>query len=361
MHRLWSVFHLMTMSIYPLLFKPNLHHTIWGGTGIVAYKGLPDETQPVGESWEVSAVPSSPSIVSNGSYKGKDLISVVNELKESLLGDAVMKEYNGVLPLLVKIINAEKDLSIQVHPNDKLAMKRHNCFGKTEMWYIIDAQPGARLYAGFKKQVTETEYRRRVADGTICDILAEHPVKRGDVFYIPAGRVHAIGAGITLAEVQQSSDVTYRIYDYGRKGLDGKPRELHTEQAVSAIDFRVEEDYRTYYEDTDDKAAKVIDTEYFDVRVMDIKEPFHRNLKKYDSFIISMCMEGACTVRIRESIEEEQEIHLNEGWSCLIPASIADYDIIPQGNKTLRVLETHIDRKDRSMMRKITRFLHITT
>lgn len=301
---------------------------------------------------------SSPCVIANGPLKGESLICVVERYGKELLGDAVNREYGGKLPLLVKFIDAQKDLSIQVHPNDTLAMERHGKFGKTEMWYIIDAEPGAALYAGFKTEITKAEYKRRVADGTICDVLARHEVHPGDVFFIPAGRVHAICGGILLAEVQQSSDVTYRIFDYNRPGLDGKPRELHTELAVDAIDFNVASEYRTYYGNTIGKAAQVIDTPFFDVRVMDLNKTFHRNLVKYDSFIISMCIKGSCRIVLRNYEGPEGTIILKEGHSCLIPACLCDYDITPLQPCT-RILETHIDKKDRSFYHRVMRALKI--
>lgn len=355
------------MQLYPLLFNPNLHTIVWGGNRLIPYKDIAHEalpegitpTTPIGESWEVSAVESSPSTIANGPLKGRDLISVVNEYGPQILGEAVSKQYDGKLPLLVKFIDARKDLSIQVHPNDELARLRHGKFGKTEMWYIIDAEPGASILAGFSKEITPEEYRQRVADGTICDVLARHEAHPGDVFYIPAGRIHAICGGIMLAEVQQSSDITYRIYDYNRPGLDGKPRQLHTDLAAEAIDYNVVEDYRTHYGDTTERAAQVIDTPFFDVRVMDINEPIHRNLIKYDSFIISMCIKGSCRITMREDPTGQHSVVLHHGNSCLIPASVADYDITPLNHST-RILEAHIDRKDRSLLSKIERFLHIT-
>ena len=327
------------MKLYPLLFEDNLHTLVWGW-----------------ERWEVSAVPSSTSIISNGAWKGRDLISVINDHPDAILGVKVNERYHGQLPLLVKFIDAKKDLSIQVHPNDEMAMREHGKMGKSEMWYIIKADEGAHLYAGFKQSITPYEYQKRVEDGSIVEVLADHQVKAGDVFYLPAGRVHAICGGILLAEVQQSSDVTYRIYDYNRPGLDGKPRELHTKLAAQALDYHVEENYRTEYTDASNRAVQIIDTPYFDVRVMEISKPFHRNLLKYDSFIISMCIEGDCKIIIRSTGEE---LTLREGSSTLIPAAIADYDVIPAHGAT-RLLDAFIDNMDTSLAGVVTRFLHIT-
>lgn len=343
------------MKLYPLLFEPNLHEVVWGGNRLKPYKGLEPSDEPIGESWEVSAVPTSTSIVSNGEYKGKDLISVINENPEDILGKAVNEKYKGKLPLLVKFIDAKRDLSIQVHPNDDMAMREHGKMGKSEMWYIIKADEGAHLYAGFKQEITPYEYQKRIEDGSITDVLACHQVKAGDVFYLPAGRVHAICGGIMLAEVQQSSDVTYRIFDYNRPGIDGKPRELHTELAAKALDYHVEANYRTEYESEQDKAIQIIDSPYFDVRVIDINKPMHRNLMKYDSFIITMCIDGDCKIRIRSTLDE---IILKEGHSALIPAAIADYDIITTNGHS-KVLDAFIDNKDRSLPHKVTRFLHV--
>ena len=280
------------MKLYPFLFEPNLHSVVWGGNQLRPYKGLEPTDDPIGESWEVSAVPSSTSIISNGEYKGKDLISLINEQPEAILGKKVNEKYNGKLPLLVKFIDAKRDLSIQVHPNDEMAMHEHGKMGKTEMWYVIKSDEGAHLYAGFKEEITPQEYQQRIADGSITEVLADHQVKAGDVFYLPSGRIHAICGGVMLAEVQQSSDVTYRIYDYKRLGMDGKPRELHTELAAKALDYHVEDNYRTDYKDVTNKALHIIGTPFFDVRVMEVSKLFHRDLKKYDSFIITMCIEG---------------------------------------------------------------------
>lgn len=343
------------MQFYPFLFQPNLHTTIWGGNQLRAYKGLEPSSEPIGESWEVSAVPSSPSIISNGEWAGRDINSVISDYPEQILGKEVNKKYNGQFPLLAKFIDAKQDLSIQVHPNDEMAMREHGQRGKSEMWYIVKADKDSHLYAGFKKQITPEEYQQRITDGTITEVLADHQVKTGDVFYLPAGRVHAICGGILLAEVQQSSDVTYRIYDYHRPGLDGKPRELHTDLAAEALDYHVEKNYTTDYKESKDQAIQVVDSPYFDVRIIELTKSFHRNLLKYDSFIISMCLEGDCKIRVRST---GNDILLHQGSSTLIPAIIADYDVIPLNGK-VRILDAFIDNMDHSVKGKLSRFIHI--
>ena len=345
------------MKLYPFLFEPNLHTVVWGGQQLRPYKGLKATEEPIGESWEVSAVPSSVSVISNGAYRGRDLVSVIAEHPNAILGRSVTEKYNGQLPLLVKFIDAKRDLSIQVHPNDEMAQREHGKMGKSEMWYVIKAEPGSFLYAGFKENISPEEYTRRVADGSITEVLARHEVKSGDVFYIPSGRVHAICGGIMLAEVQQSSDVTYRIYDYNRPGMDGKPRELHTKLAAQALDYHVEKEYRTVYPNQADRAVQIIDSPFFDVRVTEMTGTFHRNLEKYDSFVISTCIEGDCKIHVRSTGDE---VLLREGHSCLIPAAIADYDVIPMHEKT-RMLDAFIDNMDRSLAGRVNRFLHITS
>ena len=329
--------------MYPFLFQPNLHPVVWGGNRLAPWKGLSvDNPENIGESWEVSAVASSPSVIANGEHKGRVLTDVISEHPEEILGKTVARQYNNKLPLLVKFIDAKSDLSIQVHPDDEMAQREHGKMGKSEMWYILDAKPGAYIYAGFKDHLTDDEYKRKVADGTITDALARHEVKTGDVFYMPAGRVHAICGGILLAEVQQSSDVTYRIFDYNRAGLDGKPRELHTQLAAQALDFNVYDEYRTLYPKDMERANRCISSPFFNVRMVDISSMFHRNLKKYDSFIISMCIKGSCCLVIRDN---GYAITLHEGHSCLIPACIADYDVIPLNGEKVQLLDAFINNK----------------
>jgi mannose-6-phosphate isomerase len=225
------------------------------------------------------------------------------------------------------------------------------------MWYVVDADKDAYIYAGFKEELTPEEYARRVADGTIMDALAKHEIRTGDVFYIPAGRVHAIGKGVILVEVQQSSDLTYRIYDYGRLGLDGKPRALHTDLAAQALDYRVYKEYKNSYKDAIDAANPCLDTEHFSVRVVSLTQAIHRNMVGYDSFVISTCTQGSCKIRIRST---RDEVELREGFSCLIPAAIADYDIIPI-TPTAKLLEAYINNSSQHTFRRmISQFLHLS-
>lgn len=346
----------MPSSLYPLLFHPNFHSVVWGGRRLKVWKGVQgDADEPIGESWEVSTIPGSTSLISNGLYAERDLASLIKLFPKEILGDSVCRRYGETLPLLVKFIDAERDLSIQVHPNDEMARREHGKSGKTEMWYVIDAKPNSFLYSGFQKKISQEEYCERVANGTITEVLARYEVRKGDVFYIPSGRIHAICGGCLIAEVQQSSDVTYRIFDYGRLDADGKPRQLHTNLAAQALDYEVEEEYRTLYPRTKNHATLVVDSPFFSVRVTEIDAPFHRNLMKYDSFIISMCIEGDCRIRLRS---DGAEVLLKEGHSCLIPAAVADFDVIPCGAKT-KVLDAFIDNMDRSALGKIGRMLFL--
>lgn len=345
-------------KLYPIVFKPNPKRLIWGT-----------------EEWTVSTVPDNESEIENGTWACYKLSDVISQLPEAILGRSVyakyQKEYAAFvsihgedehgcvqtlgLPLLTKIIEAHDDLSIQVHPNDEMARRVHGKLGKSEMWYILEAKPGAYLYAGFKEHITPEEYRQRVADGTITEVLARHEVHTGDVFYLPAGRVHAICGGIKLAEVQQNSDVTYRIYDYNRLGLDGKLRELHIERAAQAINYDVYPEYRTLHHKGKGTLSRVLDTPYFSIRVLDITEPFHSNMMKYDSFVIVMCFKGDCRIRVRST---KDDILLPEGQSCLIPAAIADYDLMP-AKDSAKVLETFINNR-KTFAQYVSDFFHMS-
>ena len=326
------------MKLYPLLFEPNLLTTIWGGRKLQPYKGLEPTEEPIGESWEVSAIPTSVSRISNGIWKGRDLVSLIEEFPNEILGKKVNEKYQGKLPLLVKFLDANRDLSIQVHPDEEMAQRLYGKRGKSEMWYVIDADADSHLFVGFNREISLEEYHRLIAEGTITEVLADHKVKPGDVFIIPAGCVHALCGGIMVAEVQQSSDVTYRIFDYNRPGLDGKPRELHTELAAKALNFQVGNN-RIDYDRKDNCGVKFIDYPDFSVSLLDLTMPIRRNMLNYDSFVINMCMEDDCIICERSTGEKT---YLKKGASVLIPASIADYDVIPANGKS-RLLEVYID------------------
>ena len=324
-------------KLYPMLFKQNRKTLVWGT-----------------EDWTVSGVPNSESEVENGTWACYNLTEVISRRPEEILGRQTALKYNNQLPLLAKIIDAHQDLSIQVHPNDEMAKREHNKFGKSEMWYILDAEPGAYLYAGFKERITPEQYKERVANGTITEVLARHEVHKGDVFYLPSGRVHAICGGIKLVEIQQSSDVTYRIFDYNRPGLDGKPRELHTELAAKAIDYTVYPEYKTVHEEDLDKANVVLNTPYFSIRIVETNEPFHRNMIKYDSFMIIMNIGEPFTIRVRATGDE---VLVPVESSCLIPAAIADYELIPV-HRTAKVMEAFINNK-KSIGKTVKDFFHL--
>ncbi len=334
----------MKEELYPLLFEENFLEKIWGGHRLKPLKGLPADDAPVGESWEISAVPGHESIIRNGPLRGHSLIEVVAEQPEDMLGERVFEMYGPHFPLLFKLIDAEQDLSIQVHPDDALARVRHHSLGKTEMWYVIDAQPGASLYAGFNQPISRYEYRKRVEDGSICEVLARHYVKRGDVLFIPAGRVHAICGGLLLAEIQESSDITYRIFDYNRPGLDGRLRELHTELAEDAIDFRVYDNYLTVYDNVSNKPNSVTECSYFTMKYHNLTRSFHRKLYKYDSFVAYMCVQGSCKIESR--VDPATSLLLRPGMSCLVPAAVVDLNLVPDNLMgETKILEVYIDNK----------------
>ena len=319
-----------------LKFEPILKTIVWGGEKIAPYKGIETEQKHIGESWELSGVAGNESVVSEGPLKGRTITELVKEYKEELVGKHVYDNTGDEFPLLIKFIDALSDLSIQVHPNDELAAKRHNgSKGKTEMWYVVAAEPGAHLLAGLTKSITPDEYARMVEDGTITDVLARHEVHPGDVFFLPAGRIHAICGGCFIAEIQQTSNITYRIYDYGRLGLDGKPREVHTELAKDAIDYKVYPDYRTQYIPAENEEVELVSCPYFTTSVYDLTLPFARDLSEIDSFVVVMCLEGEGCLEV-DGVETE----IRQGETVLIPAAADDLCLVPDGS--MKVLTSYI-------------------
>ena len=324
------------MNLYPLRFQPILKSIIWGGEEISKFKHLKNEMQGIGESWEVSAVEDNVSIVENGDLAGTPLDVLINKAKEKLVGKKVYDKFEDKFPLLIKFIDAQDDLSIQVHPDDKLAQERHNSFGKTEMWYIVKAAPEAFIYSGFKEKITPEQYVERVANNTFTDTLQKHYVKEGDVFFIPAGRVHAIASGCFVAEIQQTSNITYRIYDYNRKDASGNSRELHTELAKDAIDYTVYDSYKTDYKSVPNSTNELVSCEYFTTNLLEIDKAFKQNISDIDSFMIYMCLEGNCELEDNK----QNTINISQGETILIPADTQEIIITP--NTNTKLLQTFV-------------------
>lgn len=317
-------------------FQPLLKSTLWGGERIIPFKHLNDNMENVGESWEISGVKDNETIVSEGQYKGKKLNDLVAELKEKLVGKECYKRYGDEFPLLIKFIDARQDLSIQVHPTDEIAKKQGRERGKTEMWYLMDSAPGAKLYSGLKKKITPEEYKKMVEDDTICDALAQYAVKEGDVFFLPAGRIHAIGAGCFLAEIQQTSDVTWRIYDFKRKDKNGNYRELHTQQASEAIDYAVYDNYRTEYTPVQNQRQEVVKCQYFTTSIFDLtSDGGEKNLDytDHDGFVILIGVKGEGTLTNANG----ESTSLNTGETILISATETKFKVT--GN--VRFLEVY--------------------
>lgn len=318
----------------PIKFQPLLKQTLWGGDKIVTFKHLDSQLENVGESWEISGVKDNETIVKEGPLKGKSLNEVVAELKDRLVGKENYQRFGDEFPLLIKFIDARQDLSIQVHPNDEIAHKQGKPRGKTEMWYLMESEPGAKLYCGLKKQITPDQYKEMVDNDTICDALAQYEVKEGDCFFLPAGRIHAIGPGCFLAEIQQTSDVTYRIYDYKRKDKNGNYRELHTKLAAESINYQVENDYRTHYVGRLNKGVSLVQCPYFCTAVYDLNEPMTLDYSELDSFVILIGLKGEGKITDNEG----NEVSIMAGDTLLIPATTETLSV----SGTIKFLETYI-------------------
>lgn len=280
-------------------FNPILKTMVWGT-----------------ESWVLSGVPGNESVVAEGPDAGKKITDI----------------WPGQFPLLIKFIDAHKDLSIQVHPDDELAAKRHNCKGKTEMWYVINASEGAHLLSGLKEKIDADKYVELVEQDKIVSVLADYPVNAGDVFFLPAGRIHAIGGGCYIAEIQQTSDITYRIYDYGRLGLDGKPRQLHTQEAKDAIDYTVHEDYRTHYVARRNENVELVKCPFFTTSLLELSEPYQLDTTGCGDFLIVICMEGEGKIG---------DVSLKPGEAVLLTAKDGNQQIVPESSG-IKLLTTHV-------------------
>ncbi len=322
--------------MYPLIFEPILKPIIWGGNQICIFKDIHPRQQGIGESWEISDVQDNVSVVANGELKGKSLDDLIRNYGEKLLGKKVLERFGTTFPLLIKFIDAREALSIQVHPDDTLAKKRHDSFGKTEMWYLIDCTPGAFLYSGFSKQLDAAGYIKSLDNDTFTNYLDKHEVKPGDVFFLPAGRVHAIGAGCFIAEIQQTSNITYRIYDYNRKDTQGNPRELHTELAKDAIDYTVHQYHKLNYVQKKNETQNLVACPYFVTNLIDTNYREVRNLAGRDSFTAYICMEGQLTL----TDNNDFTMNIRQGETVLIPAECTEVTLTPE--KNCKLLETYI-------------------
>lgn len=314
-------------------FEPLLKQTLWGGDKIIPFKHLSTKMENVGESWEISGVKDNETIVSSGPDKGKSLNQLVREQKEKLVGQENYERFGDEFPLLIKFIDARQDLSIQVHPTDEIAHRQGKSRGKTEMWYALEPTPGAQLYNGLKQQITPEQYKEMVADDTITDALARYEVSEGDVFFIPAGRIHAIGAGCFVAEIQQTSDVTYRIYDFKRRDKNGNYRELHTKEAAESINYTVLPNYRTEYELSKNQGTQVVSCPYFTTAVYDLNEPMTLDYSDLDSFVILIAVKGSGSLTANGDT-----VSFQMGDTVLIPATTTEVKV----EGTVKFLETFV-------------------
>ncbi len=321
------------MILYPLKFQPLYKYRIWGGEKLKTELGKNYTESLIGESWEISDVKNDETEVLEGPLKGQTLKQLIKKYKSDFLGQSVYNTYGEEFPLLIKFIDAKTPLSIQVHPSNEIAKKQHNSFGKNEMWYVMQAEKNAELIIGFKENITLEQYQNHLKNNTILEVLHQETVNKGDAYYIPTGRVHAIGAGVLLAEIQQTSDVTYRIYDYNRvDNATGKKRELHTELAKNVIDFSAHKDYKTHYNKTKNQSNVLVHSPYFKTNYLKIEGTLDKDYSKIDSFIIYMCVDGDAKIEWKKDT-----FTLTKGETLLLPATIKNVSISSKSSELLEV------------------------
>lgn len=323
--------------LYPLKFKPIYQYRLWGGNKLRDILHKMDAPEMTGESWEISCVEDAISVVKDGFLEGNDLRELIEVYMGDLVGDSVYEKYGLEFPLLVKLIDASQVLSVQVHPDDKLALERHHANGKTELWHIIQTDPGTVLYSGFNRDMDRETYLKFLEEKKIQEILNVEPVNAGDSFFIPTGRVHAAGAGMLFAEIQQTSDITYRIFDWNRLDKNGRPRTLHTDLALDAIDFRRYDNYRNSYEQHLNRPSPIVECPYFTTNYLWFNRPVERDYQDIDSFMVYMCTEGSFLLHYNE----ENPILVKQGKTILLPAIFKDVTLEPR--EETKVLEVYID------------------
>lgn len=327
-------------ELYPLKFETVLKEKVWGGKSLVKnYNKKPATSSLIGESWEISSVSDYQSVIRNGFLAGNNIEEVIEVYMGDITGDSIYEKFGNEFPLLIKIIEAREDLSIQVHPGNALAKKRHNAYGKTEMWYILECDKGARIYTGFRAGVTKENYQKAITEGSVADLMNIETVEPGDTFFTPAGRVHAIGAGIVLAEIQQTSDITYRIFDWNRKDSGAEKRELHTDLALDAIDFNDSDINKIRKEAELNKSVNLVSCEYFNTDVILFNSPLKKEYYSNDSFVVYICLEGE--FNIKWDGESEKAV---KGETILLPAQIKEVILEPAGEAKL--LEIFIISED---------------
>ena len=321
----------MKSTLYPIKFEPILKDKIWGGNKLKTLLNKDSDLLNIGESWEISDVEGDTSVVSNGRLKGKSLKQLLETFKDDIIGEKNYKVFGDTFPLLIKFIDAKEDLSIQLHPNDELAAKRHNSFGKTEMWYVMQADENSNLIVGFNQDVTPDTYLKHLEEKTLTKILNFDKVKEGDTYFIEVGRVHAIGAGVMLAEIQQTSDITYRVYDWDRVDNQGNERELHNDLALDAINFNMKNDFRASYSETENHPNKMVSCTYFTTHYFHINTTLEKE-NTQDSFLIYICVDGEAEISAN-SVSER----IAKGETILLPAAIKSYQIKAENAKLLEV------------------------
>ncbi|PNW25175.1 type I phosphomannose isomerase catalytic subunit [Formosa algae] len=322
------------MSLYPLKFTPLYKYRIWGGEKLKTVLHKNYQEDHIGESWEISDVKGDQTVVGEGILEGKTLKSLIEEYKEDVVGKTVYNAFGTDFPLLIKFIDAKTPLSIQVHPSNEIAKERHNSFGKNEMWYVMEAEKDAELIVGFNQQVDKASYIQALKSGNILNVLNNDIVSKGDTYYIPTGRIHAIGAGVMLAEIQQTSDITYRIYDYERvDAATGKTRELHTEQAVDVIDYSVSDSYKTKYTKPDNDTNTLVNSPYFKTNIVNVKGEMTKDYSALDSFVIYICVEGELDL-----LWNDASYKIVKGETVFLPAAI---DSVTLKSSNADVLEVY--------------------
>lgn len=325
-------------NLYPLKFKPIFKERIWGGDKLPGLLNKHYSMPRCGESWELSGVQDDVSVVSEGFLKGNSLEELIEVYMGELVGEKIYEQFGTEFPLLIKYIDANDRLSIQVHPNDELSKERHGAYGKTEMWYVVQADQGAELISGFNRDIDRDSYLNALQKDQLENLLQFEPVKQGDVFFIPAGRVHAIGKGIVVAEIQQTSDVTYRIFDFNRVDDKGQARELHTELALDAINFKHHKEGRTSYQPRANEPVELAKCDYFTTNLLELSGEVERDFGQIDSFVIYLCNEGGYDL-----VWEAGSVTVRKGETVLVPASIENFVLKPLNGSVASLLEVYIE------------------